>query len=278
MVTKLMKSKWFPRPHNYTINFGMGLETGVANQATIIPVIMHDEGLGDPTSYEANPENASFAEAPEPNCYPESRVNKVFVQLRVFLTKDALETDKVKQVRFCYMPIFTSFKEDLTAIDELTANEVQDLLELQSESTDRQTYPLWTGVDMPIPYVTPTLPTNVPGLTTDQTIEGVTFGYEAFYDALQYYTNRGKLKQCQRGLKWVTLTPEHSFVTLRFAIDSKVKRINEYAFMGIFIGLPPAGTRFQNHVAADTTNITHLGVFSEIRFNEWNEHFNMRKV
>ncbi len=164
--TMLMKTKWYARPHNMTINWGHGLETGAANEATIIPITMYDEGLGSPTAYEANPEHASFVEAGEPNCFPESRINLIQAQLTVMMSKAALETDKLHNLTFGYMPIFTTF-DDQIANDEVSGLNIGEILELQTESTDRQAFPLFNAVDMlaGVKAAVDTLATNVPGLT-----------------------------------------------------------------------------------------------------------------
>ncbi len=164
--TMMMKTKWYARPHNFNWTWGHGLETGVVNQATIIPITMYDEGLGDPATYNANPEHASFAEASMPNCYPESRVNLITCSLRMSLNKGAVETDKINAIRFAYMPIFTTF-DDISANDEVSGLDIGEILEIQRETTDRQSYPLFNAVDMEagiFPAVS-VLHTNVPGLT-----------------------------------------------------------------------------------------------------------------
>ncbi len=164
--TLLMKTKWYPRPHNMSIDFGFGLETAIINTDTIIPITAYDEGLGDPGAYEANPENASFVEAVEANCYPESHINMVLLQLTLSLTKGALETDKIHNVRYYTMPIFVTF-DDLIANDEISGLDIGEILELQRETTDRQCFPLYNAVDMRAGVVATTtvMPANHPGLT-----------------------------------------------------------------------------------------------------------------
>ncbi len=164
--TRLMRTKWYPRPHNMETNWGYGLETGVANTDTIIPITMYDEGLGAPSAYEANPEHASFVEAAEANCYPESKINLVLAQLTLSLSKGALETDKIHNVRYYYQPIFTTF-DDITALDEISTFDIGEILELQREGTDRQCYPLFNAVDMVagVTAAVTVMPTNLPGLT-----------------------------------------------------------------------------------------------------------------
>ncbi len=164
--TMLMKTKWYARPHNESIAWGHGCETAVANQATIIPITMYDEGLGAPSSYAANPEHASFAEAGMPNCYPNSRINVIRAKLTVQLSKAAIQTDKVVALRYAYMPIFTTF-DDIAVNDEVSGLDIGELLELQRETTDRQTYPLFNTVDMlaGTGAAVGLLDANVPGLT-----------------------------------------------------------------------------------------------------------------
>ncbi len=164
--TMMMKTKWYPRPHVSTINWGFGLETGAANEATNIPITMYDEGLGDPASYPANPQHASFVSVAMPNCYPESRVNLVTCTLRMTMTKAALETDKCPAITYAYMPIFVTF-DDIIANDEVSGLDISELLELQRESTDRQCYPLFNAVDMlaGVKASVDTLDAAVPGLT-----------------------------------------------------------------------------------------------------------------
>ena len=274
-----MKNKWYPRPHHKNNTFGFGLESGVENRATIYPVIMHDEGLGNPATYNAHPEHASFALASEPNCYPESRVNSVVVDMKFNLTKDFLETDKLSHVRVATMPITVAF-DDTEVTDELSGSSIGDILHLQRETTDRQTYPLWNGVDMK-DYVSANsanLPTNVPGLTTDQSIEGIDWNPDVFYNGIQYYTTANKLKSVQRGLKWFNLSKNHPTARVRFVISSKVKRINPYTFFGVLAYVPQASSPHQYHTTSDTTDVNHVNCSVQYRYQEWNQGFDMDKV
>ncbi len=274
---KLMKTKWYPRPHNWDFSYGHGLEVG--NPTTMWPIIMNDDAMSTPSAYEANPEHASFVEAGEPNCFPDSEIDRIFVEVTFSLTKGALETDSLHLVRCAIMKIATAFKEDLTAIDELSSNEVQDILELTSESTDRQAYPLWNGTDMAEKFTNSALmPTNVPALTTNQRLEGVAFSSEAYYDSNQYETIAGKLRSCNFGLKWFTLTRQKPFKKFMISLPSKCKAINEYTQLSLLTHVPAAGTHEQYHIATDTTNITHVNVDVKIRYYEWHQGFNFEKL
>ncbi len=277
--TMLMKTKWYPRPHTDQVMWSHGIESGLVNQGTCWPVLMYDEAQGAPDSYNANPEHASFATTAMPNCFPESRVNNIIVELRYSLTKGAIETDNLHAIRCYYMPIFLSFKEDYIAIDELSSLEVQDVLEMQTEATDRQGYPLWNGVDMKEPFANSAdLPGAVPGLTGGQSLEAVVFDIDAYYNMLHYMTNSGKLANCNGGLRNFTLTPNRPFRKLRFRIRPKSKRMNEFNFFGIISFVPSVDSYYQYGGVADTTDINHVDVHAMYRFNEWNQAFDMEKV
>jgi len=278
---KLMKTQWFPRPHDFKHNWAHSVESGAdTTRGTIYPLCMYDEGLGTPSAYEANPEHASFVESNGPNIFPKSRVDNIFCQGTFSLTKGTLETDKLTALTFATMEIYTSFEEDLLAKDELSGLTTKAILELQSETTDRQCFPLWSGVDLAI--LDPgfnILNTDVPGLTVTQAIEGVAFSIDDYYDALHYYTNAGKIKTLQSGLRWHTLTRQRPFKKINFKLKSKTKASNPYNFYGIMVYLPDIAGIEQFGTAADSTALlSHLEVAFKTRYNEWNQDFNMKFV
>ncbi len=275
-----MKTTWYARPHNMNHSWAHSLESATVNNTTIYPLLMYDEGLGTPSAYEANPENTAFIEAGERNCYPESRIDNVFMNIRFSLTKLALETDKLHMVRMAFMMIHTAFIEDLTANDELSGLDISEILELDSETTDRQAYPLWNDVDMADAFGTTAanLPTNVPSLDTNQSIEAVAFSAAVYYDAINYYTNAAKLKKVASGMKWFTLTKDRPYREFKLFIHSKNKFMNPYSFMGVMCYLAEGNTKDQIPIDADTTAVNHVRVDATTRFYEWNGQFNMKRV
>ncbi len=276
---KFMKTKWFPRPHQMDHSWEHSIESSTNNFYTNYPLIMYDEGLGAPSAYEANPEHASFVETNGPNCFPESRIDNIFAQLTFSLTKGAITTDALPAVKCCFLPVFVAF-DDALAIDELSSLEVQDVLEIQRESTDRQTYPLFNNVNMLEHFANSALlDANVPGLTTTQQLEGVSFSVNEYYDMLQYLTNSAKLKVCQGGLKWITLTETKPIAKIKLRLRPKVKSMNEYAYFGVIVGVPPAGGNYQYGKVGDSTaDLPHVNVIMRSRANEWNQEFNMARI
>ncbi len=111
-----------------------------------------------------------------------------------------------------------------------------------------------------------------------QALEGVAFSIAAYYNMLQYQTNAGMLKKSQGGLKWLTLTPNRPIAKIKIRQRSSTKRMNPYTFFGVFIEVPSVGSTDQYAVAADTTAIDHVYCDAFVRYNEWNQDFDFRKV
>ncbi len=130
----MSKVAMYPRPHNFHLDWMMNVYDATA---TSIPLLMYDEGLGAPSSYNAHPEHASFAETNEPNVYPESRVNKLFAKLEFMLTHIAVSTDELTHVKVGVIPYYLAFKEDYDANDEKSTETISTILELDKETTDR---------------------------------------------------------------------------------------------------------------------------------------------
>ncbi len=276
----MMKTTWWPQPHYDYVAMSFELDDATID-STIVPLLRYDEGLGSPSAQETHPENAAFATRNSDGCFVNSRVNRMFTELQLSLTSH-FRDDNLMGVKIAFSVIKLAFKEDYIAIDELTSVEVQDVLEMQTESTDRQGFPLWANADMAEPSTNHgNLAADVPGLTTDASIEGVAFDEALFYDAIHYYTISNKLKNAQRGLKWITLNDNRPYARIRINIDSKVKRMNEYTFFGLLLHCPIAGDGngtqivFADEITAATKYVTAT---VRSRFNEWNEDFNFKKI
>lgn len=278
-IYRLKREKQYPVPHDVTCSFTLNAKTATNSNCTIIPAIHHDEAMLASTKY-THPEHASFAETDESNCCAESKIYKISCSMRLSLTKGAVATDNIQALRIGFMSIHGAF-EDFDAKDELTSVTVGNVLELTSESTDRQTYPIYDATDLTAKY-TGSSDLGTTGmdfaLTTDSKIENVVFDPELFYDALNYYTISDKLKRVQDGLRWITLTQDNPTRVIKFNIKSNVKSINPYAFLGHMVFVPTAGTKYQIPIAADLTAIQHVAVDYRCRYLEWNDNFNHQRA
>lgn len=162
-----MVQRKFDRIHEAFVQWGVGLRHTAVTSGTIIPLIMNDDALGDPMSYNAHPEHASWAEESMPNCYPDSEIKNFKCTLEIQALSNLWDSitlgSKWQSPKISYALIACAFPEDLDAIDERSGLSLKAILELQKESTDRQCYPLFNAVDMlGVPSL---LHANVPGLT-----------------------------------------------------------------------------------------------------------------
>ncbi len=280
LVKKLMKSTWYPQPHFNRGSCSFELDDETIN-STIVPFAFYDEGKGTPTAQETNPRNAAFGLIfNECNCFVNSRVNSIFAEFRFSLTAQALD-DNIPAIRFAYMPIHTAFIEDYTSIDELTSEEVQDVLEMTTESTDRQGGPLYVAAkEVATKFANSAIQgTNTPFLDTTVDLEAIAFDSDAYYNAIHFHTNAGKISSASGGLRWDVLTQNKPFIRKRFHIVPKVKRMNEFTYFGLMLHIPIAGTRDQLPALTEITVAKQmLHVDWSVRYNEWNEDFNSRML
>lgn len=271
-IKKLMKTVWYPQPHLMENKWGYELDDATID-ATIYPIIMHDEGLGAPGDLETNPENASFVRSSAPNCYPDSRVNDIYGRIVLSLTSKALD-ENLPAVKVGFMMIKMSF-DDEDKTDPLSTFSVGNILETQDEDTDNQRYPLWNGTKMALPYLNSgNLHANVPGLTTNQAIEGVSFNISDFYNTIHYTTIADKVKNCQRGLKWYILSKRFPTVSIPIHQDPKTTRINKKTLLAALVTAPVVDSAFQSVHTSDITSATqYVTAYASIRYNEWHEKF-----
>lgn len=272
----LVKKKIYPRPHNNGLMLRLVPAT-TTKLSVNVPILRYDEGLGDPAAYNAHPEHTSFAEVDDTGCYPESRVNKIFTEIRMSASDQMWATDDISHITAYVIPWYVAFKEDLTAIDEKTSFEIQDLLALQFETTDRQTFPLYSGVktDGDIKEIGAT----EPGLTTNTLMECIAdYSLENLYDMLQYGTISKKLSSVIGKITRVNIKRDKT-VTLRYTrANPKIKYLNEYAACGFIIHVPAAATIYQDRASSAITTATYVNTVIKSRYLEWNENFDHTKV
>ncbi len=277
-VPQFRKQRWYPQPHRITAGVTFEMDNG-ALDSTIIPIAFYDEGLGAPSAIETNPRHASFAiVGDQANCFVGSNINVIVSEFRFSLTSKFFD-DNLSGIRFATMPIFMAFQNDYTAIDELSTLEIQDVLHMQTESTDRQGGPLYVATtDLPEKTTSHgNLGANTPFLDTDVGIEGVAFNPTTYYNALQFLTISNKLKTVQGGLKWHVMSANRPFMKMKVFIRPKVKAMNPFTYFGLLVHVPTQGNSEQiGVITRDITAATqYLDLDWDIRYNEWNPEFEM---
>lgn len=277
MATKMLKKiTVYPRPHYDQMDWELNAAT---QNCTTLPVVMYDEGLGDPGLYEAHPENALHTEVGQPNCNPDSRINKINVTIRMSLLPAHHLIDGLHKLVVGVLPYYLAFKDDYVALDELSTLDIEDILKLQRESTDRQGYPLWNAADCLAAGSTDVLlATNVPGLTGGQAIEGTAFDYEKYFEAKRHYTNAGKLNAVAPRIFFKTATRYKDAIFSFKVLNRRVKRMNPYAACGFIIFVVKSDANKQAYNAGQFTTQSVVAVKTQYLYNEWNDDFNMKRV
>ncbi len=228
---------------------------------------------------EVNPANPAFAEDAGPLIHMNSIVPKLMVKFSITMAKAAIVTDAMRAIKVNYMPLYFSFLDTLEAEDTKTAVQIEDILEMQHDTTNKDTYPLYSATDLnsgilPFSTVVATEVFGDYGLTTNINAESVSFDDELFWDAQQYYSNRGMLRKVTGGWKTAIVTRDRPFnyFSNNFTYPT-VKRGNPYTYCGMLFHLPLGGDSEQFFDAADTTDIPHVVIRGRVRFNEWNPDF-----
>ncbi len=275
------KALEYPLPHNFDYKFSLHAE-GSDKHATYATLLKATEQATGVDSVIVNPKNAAFAEDVGALIHMGSIVPRISVSINAFLTKTAIETDAVRQVMFNWMPIYTAFLPSLEAQDDKTDTQIEDILELQHNPTDKDAYPLFDGTKLshvgsqPLSTIGRTEVFGDYGLATNATMENIAFDKELYYDAKSYYTNSAMLNKVAPKMHSALVTrdrPFHHFSN-NFTHPT-VKRGNPYTYCGILFYLPNVDKDEQLIAdAADVTNTSPiLHVNMKVRYDEWNPMF-----
>jgi len=268
----------YPLPHQFEYKFALQVEDETKNSA-IFTLLMHSEQFTAPDAIEVNPKNAAFAVQGGPTVYPDSIIPRITMSMRLALSKTAVETDGLRSLLVNWMPLYTAFLPTLDAEDSKTAEDIEDILELQHETDDKNVTPLFSGVDLGIGSQADNTIQGMGfaqwNLTTDLLMESVAFDKSKFYDAMHYYTNKGMLKKVTGRMNTALVTRDRPYRYFsRNFTNPTVKRSNGYMFCGILVHLPQVGEADQVPlIAGDTTVVDHLRGNIMIQYDEWNSVF-----
>ncbi len=197
------------------------------------------------------------------------------------MTEGAIETDKIRALRFMWFPIYTSFLDNLDTIDAESGLTPESILELAHFTGGHTTYPLVTAANLdgtnntvPVNTVSETEVFGDYGLGADLAPEEVAFDPAVMYDALKYSTIKTMLKGIVGPIRTPTLLRDrpYQYFSNNF-MHPKVKRMNEYTFCGVMFHLFNAPTVDQFHDLGHFTDIPHMRIAGRIRYNEWNPNF-----
>ncbi len=275
----------YPLPHNRGFSLELHGEDETKNSC-IIPLFRMSEACINPEAIEVNPTNANFAEEAGHSIFRGSIVPKVMFHFDAWMTKGAIETDKMRHIKLKWMPIYTSFLDSLDAADEKTGTDIESILQLQHATDNKDVYPLYSSVKLG--GITSSIGLNTLGyseafgdwgLSTTAVFESVAFNIGNFYDNMQYKTNAGMLKKVLGPMRTVNLTRDrpYKYFSNNFTAP-QVKRGNPYTACFILFHVDQGESQGQNFSSQDTTNISHIYISGGSRFDEWNPVFDQAHI
>ncbi len=190
--------KQYPLHHDFMYKFNLYLEN-TAKDATICTLIRSSLAATGSENVEVNPKNAALVEETGPTIFQDSIIPRMSLGIQAAMTIPGIETDKVRSLRFDWCPIYTAFLDDLEATDKVSGLQIEDILELQHDTTNEDVYPLNASkINGTQPLSTVTDADEAFGdfgLTTNATLESVAFDKDVYFDAMKYYTNGAKLRK-----------------------------------------------------------------------------------
>ncbi len=278
----------FPLVHS-SVDWAFSLSmSDVAQDSTIIPLFRSSERAWAIENVEVNPSHASFAEEVGITCAPKSIVPRITISMKASIAKAQIIAG-MRDAVFNWMPIYTSYVDSLEAVDTSggqTGVEVEDILELSHQATDKVVTPLYTGTKIVSP--SSNLPLNTItdpdesfsdwGLTTNASLESVAFDSELYFSALKYYSNRGMLRKSSPNWHTERIRENKPFEMFsnNFTFPL-VKRMNPYTFCGILIHVPQLDGGHQYGRDSEYTN-PYINFAMSSRFDEWNPNFDQTGV
>ncbi len=255
-----------------------------AKNSTIFTLLRTSEAALDVENVEVNPRHPNFAEDGGPLIHLGSIVPKISMRLSVSLTKGAIETDALRTVRFNWLPIYIAFLDSLDAEDSKLAIDIENILELQHDTGNKDTYPLFSGTKLgvgsqPLSTVPVAEAFGDYGLSVSSVMESVAFASATYFDCKQYMTNRGMLNKVTGKYTSVMISRDKPYIytSNNFTYPS-VKRGNEYTFCGILVHCEQGSSGRQPFLSTDTSVIDHLLVQCDVRYDEWNSQFEQAQM
>ncbi len=272
-------------PLRHKLYYAAGLEAAdTLTSTTMFTVARHYKSTNIPSTVKVNPHNANFVRETGSVCNGMSIIDKLSMTLKFNLSKIGIN----EQVPFhvMWMPIFFSFPEKLSAADEETGETVASLLEVVSDATEEDVTPSFNNTksnvvgtsdrSQPLSTVNLTETVAIMNMDTDATHEMVTWDIVKFYNALQYYTNKGALKSSIGKIRHLTLDSNRrtKIYNINKFVPRAIRRIVPYSFMGILVRLAVVAEDDAPYVPVALTAGVTVGVTCMINYHEWHPDHN----
>ncbi len=274
----------FPLPHKFAY-WGSLSAKSVNEAAVMLTLIRSSESQTAIEAVEVNPIHTNFAEETGPTIALGSIVEKWKCSMDFQLSKNAIETDKVRNLLVHWMPIYSAFREDLEAKDDKSDTEIEDILFLTRNDSTKTVLPtmgtdkVLSGGLQPLNTVNDTEVFGDYGLTTNNILETVRFLSETYRDAMRFFSNRGLLKKLTGRIHVHRLSRDKNIhIKFPMFVNPRVKRGNPYMFCAVLIWLEQGNTTTSHNQIVSASELTvvslgHVNFVVRCEWDEWNPQY-----
>ncbi len=275
-----------PLPHKFFYKYDLN---AVAGRLSTMDTYLRTTKISvDPKTIEVNPRNASFAKDTGAIVCFDSMIKLISIMTTLTLTAAAMDTDKIRAQKIYWQNVHGAFEEDWSAYDELTGKSVANIVEVLYSTGDEDVVPDFGGTDLtvqqdhPVSAVTGPETFTTLGLTGSALdMEDVNFDLDEYFDAREFFSNKGKINKVLGPLHSTVLTQNRP--TMRIFETKFVPKNCQYANPFMFFGrryiIPLKLSPYQVHSDASAgTGIGHITCSTSILFNEWNRDFDQSRM
>ncbi len=289
-----LKAVEHPLYHKFRYSFGLTASVANAN-AAYIPIVKNYKSVINPNTIQVNSHNPAVELETGAICSPMSIIQNLTLHMQFNALTNHL-TDEMIDVKFKWMPVFGVFPEKYDALDDAGGGTVAAMLQLTKDTTEEDITPITTNklkvlgtADTLHPLSTANLAESATthlNMTTDAAMEDTAFDQTAFYNLMQYGTNKGALRTCVGKIRHGSVNYKggqsnstKSYFIRKF-LPRAVRRIMPYSFFAILVWLPLTTEHGQTYTEKVTLNtaLNHIGIKVHINYEEWNSEHNREMV
>ncbi len=276
----------FPLHHHFFHNHTYDITLETKND-TIMTLLRASDDEIKPSTTKVNPNHASF-DAKETGCQinQASIVDKIKIHTIHTLTELATETDKIHSLMLHKGFIGGCFADDWDPLDDSSSLEVEDIVRVTFDLTNRDVTPKFSGTDL----VNGVQPQNTVinaevfgdmNLTTDTKMEAVNFDPDVYFDSKRHYDNGGAVNKVLPRLSSIYLNDKRS-TSISSSFTKFVPERCRYGRRGLFFGILEHVPIFSNErqicdpFTAPTAG-AHIVSTTIVDFMEWNHAFDQEE-
>ncbi len=227
--------------HHFVYNHTFDVVTETKND-TILTLVRTSDDVDNPSTTKVNPNANNYDEVDAgPLIHHNSIVDKLSIHTIYTLTELCTETDKIHALMIHEAMIMGCFSDDWDPLDDKTNLEVEDIVRVTFDTTNRDVTPKFSAVNLvngvqPVSDVTQAEGFAAYNLSVDTLIEAVNFDPDVYFDSKRQYTNGGAVNKVMPRLNSVFLNSKQK----SFQKTGGTKFLPErcrYGRRGLFVGM-----------------------------------------